>query len=164
MLDKELDKKSQEFEKLIGEQLEKQLGMKLEHCDSKEAQDEIGDYETSAGTGVEVKFDNQMEKYHNLYFEVYERTKYMDGTFSEWRKGALAKKNKTTWWVQGNFRYFYVIDKYDIVQWCKEHWKELVDKGYYKKTATSKGIVISEYVVRHEIKAERYEVLYEKEE
>lgn len=151
----ELLKEGKNYEKVIKDQFKKQFDIDLkEVADTKESQELYGDLMTEIDVGIEVKFDRRMKSTGNIYIELWENKKY-----EGFKRANIQLNNMVDIWIQGDERYFYYLRKSDIVDWIKANWEKLKDSKWFVKTATSKGVIIPEKVVKEELEGRRYDIV-----
>lgn len=122
-----------EYEKLIHEQFKVlfDLDLKLIENDN-EKQSQYGTMITATDVGIKIKYDSQVENTGKLYLEVKENG----------QDTILVKKTKCSVWVQGNEKYFWYINRSDIITWLNNNWKKLKKSKDYVKTKDSEGTLI----------------------
>lgn len=92
-----------------------------------------------SATGIEIKFDEQIQKYGNLYIETHEKT---NQNISEYHESGIFRKDNTYLWLIGDYNEAFLFGKNHLQQIFKatNMWKKL---GVVKReTPTSKGFTL----------------------
>ncbi len=108
-----------------------QLG--LSFYSSKKYQNEIGENKF----GLEIKFDNVLEKTNNLYIETEEKSNSDNNNFVP---SGIYREDNSCLYLIGNYKSAYLFSKRSL--------KKYLDKYKFKQTEipTSKGVLIPVYL------------------
>ena len=122
--------KALEFQDFVADKLYN-IGIPLNCYSSRKSQNKKGE----SRAGIEIKFDNQMEKTHNLYIEYMEKSNPNNKNYIP---NGIERADNTWLYVVGNYEVIYILAK----NWLQQ-FKNLKEVRHIT-TPTSKGYLFPE--------------------
>ena len=96
-------------------------------------------YIGESNAGIEIKYDNESLKTHNLYIEYKERL-HSEGS---WIDSGILKQDNTIYWAIGNYKEIFFIKKSVLIDIMNRKYPGIKVKDVCAKRKTSKGYIIS---------------------
>lgn len=115
------------YQEYIARVIKEQFNFTINYYKTKIEQYTIGESKEM----FEVKLDSQIDKYNRLSIEVAEKTKASN---ANWIPSGIMRKDNTKWYVQGDFRKFWIFSKQKLVNYFYSNKLEVIEKRGTIKT------------------------------